>query len=648
MAVVQIAVATGAATTITATFGATTTPGNIVVAFVSSDTTVAASGFTLRGSNVANQGAYVWDLTVGTGATAYSVQPSTASMTALILVELSGVTTFDTISTATSTQSGSVRTQTSRTITTLTTAAGAGDTVLAAAELHSFGGTAPTLPTWDNGFAAVGSSGPSGTGGTDAVVFVGSKTVAASTAVGTTTPSWTTAVGDTTGWHVAYKNAATSAALPAVAAARARRFPFTHRRTAVAQVFPALVITPHPIPPQPPRLRPMPSLRRRPRVTQVFPPLVIIPHPIPPQPTRDRLVPMPWRRARVTQVYPPIVVIPHPVPPQPSRDRLIPPLLRRTRTATPPSTVVVQIVPQPVRDRLAPQPRRRAQTTQVFPPVVAVTVQALPPQTSRDRLLPPLLRRVRTANPLQPAVVVTVQALPPQSSRDRILPPLLRRARTAAPPVTVVVQLPAQPVRDRLIPPMTRRRRATQPPPAPIVIVVPFVPQPVRRRWLPPLLRRRTSGQGTWQATAPVGPTRDITLTVGLEEGRYSSALAGSRWTGLLLFKYTATLEDNVPRIIRTSLGDKAYVSGLITEVNGKDITADTLRVCLGTATAPGTYVTPDVIETITASSRRVKLLVGTGGTVQPAAGTYYLWVQATDSPEVEGVPCTNDRVIIA
>lgn len=83
-----------------------------------------------------------------------------------------------------------------------------------------------------------------------------------------------------------------------------------------------------------------------------------------------------------------------------------------------------------------------------------------------------------------------------------------------------------------------------------------------------------------------------------------------------------------------------------------KDISADTLLVSLGTKAAPGTWVTPDV-DTAGANAagtaasvqneRTVQLLIG--DTLKPAAGTYVLWTQIGDSPEV--VPRSHQTIKI-
>lgn len=84
-------------------------------------------------------------------------------------------------------------------------------------------------------------------------------------------------------------------------------------------------------------------------------------------------------------------------------------------------------------------------------------------------------------------------------------------------------------------------------------------------------------------------------------------------------------------QVIKVSIGGARYVGGTITETTGKDISADTVQVALGTATTPGTWQTPDVI-TANVSSVTVKYLVTNAVT----PGVYYVWAKITDTPEIE------------
>jgi hypothetical protein len=135
-------------------------------------------------------------------------------------------------------------------------------------------------------------------------------------------------------------------------------------------------------------------------------------------------------------------------------------------------------------------------------------------------------------------------------------------------------------------------------------------------------------------------PLRDVSLECVLDGDRWSAALDESRWS--------VTLEVPVPRNIRTSLGDSAYATAVITELNGADLASATFEVALGTRAAPTTpWVTPDVIDVLTTSSRRVKVMVGAGATIDPQPGSGWLWVRIADSPETESIPALNDRLTI-
>lgn len=77
-----------------------------------------------------------------------------------------------------------------------------------------------------------------------------------------------------------------------------------------------------------------------------------------------------------------------------------------------------------------------------------------------------------------------------------------------------------------------------------------------------------------------------------------------------------------------------------ITETNGADISGGLVQIALGSYTDPGPWRIPDVITRPTPSSATVKMLLGNGA---PTAGTYYVWVRVTDTPEV--VPRRAHRV---
>lgn len=77
-----------------------------------------------------------------------------------------------------------------------------------------------------------------------------------------------------------------------------------------------------------------------------------------------------------------------------------------------------------------------------------------------------------------------------------------------------------------------------------------------------------------------------------------------------------------------------------LTEVNGVDISADTVQISLGSYDQPGDWTAP-VADHPTTSSVTVKLLIDDSVDV----GEYWVWVKITDSPEI--VPRRGDRVTV-
>lgn len=101
-------------------------------------------------------------------------------------------------------------------------------------------------------------------------------------------------------------------------------------------------------------------------------------------------------------------------------------------------------------------------------------------------------------------------------------------------------------------------------------------------------------------------------------------------------------------RLIRASAGDTEYVSAVVTETNGVNISGDVFKVSLGSYDSPNGWRVPDAVEMLSLSQIRVKLLVGAQGTVVPTPGTYWLWIQVGDAPETETVRVSTDRIIVA
>jgi hypothetical protein len=85
---------------------------------------------------------------------------------------------------------------------------------------------------------------------------------------------------------------------------------------------------------------------------------------------------------------------------------------------------------------------------------------------------------------------------------------------------------------------------------------------------------------------------------------------------------------------VRVSTGAAEYCyPRTITETLGKNITADTVSVSLGTYDAPGTWVAPDVITRPTTSSAVVQMMINT--IPDPTRQHYWVWTKVSDSPEV-------------
>jgi hypothetical protein len=63
------------------------------------------------------------------------------------------------------------------------------------------------------------------------------------------------------------------------------------------------------------------------------------------------------------------------------------------------------------------------------------------------------------------------------------------------------------------------------------------------------------------------------------------------------------------------------------------DISADPVKMSLGTFTEPGSWLDSDITEHPSTAQAVVQLLIGTA--LRPAVGTYWLWVKVTDSAEI-------------
>jgi hypothetical protein len=100
-----------------------------------------------------------------------------------------------------------------------------------------------------------------------------------------------------------------------------------------------------------------------------------------------------------------------------------------------------------------------------------------------------------------------------------------------------------------------------------------------------------------------------------------------------------------VSRIINVTAGAAEYLVATVTERNGESLAATTFEVGLSSSRTepPDTWQDPDV-TTIDGATAEVSLLVDDVAQV----GDYlFLWVRATDSPEVLPLVCTNAVVSV-
>lgn len=94
-------------------------------------------------------------------------------------------------------------------------------------------------------------------------------------------------------------------------------------------------------------------------------------------------------------------------------------------------------------------------------------------------------------------------------------------------------------------------------------------------------------------------------------------------------------------RTIDVTSGGREYMTGVITETTGRDLTNDAVQVSLGTSAAPGVWMVPDLTAHPTPSQVEAALLVGPG----TPPGTYVLWLRVADTPEVVDRACRNETV---
>ena len=90
---------------------------------------------------------------------------------------------------------------------------------------------------------------------------------------------------------------------------------------------------------------------------------------------------------------------------------------------------------------------------------------------------------------------------------------------------------------------------------------------------------------------------------------------------------------DMADRIIQKSTGAVEYVGGTITEDTGRDISAATVRLSLGSATDAGAWVAPAQDTSGPLNVRKVTMLVGAGSANTPK-GEYWVWAKVIDTSE--------------
>ncbi len=108
-------------------------------------------------------------------------------------------------------------------------------------------------------------------------------------------------------------------------------------------------------------------------------------------------------------------------------------------------------------------------------------------------------------------------------------------------------------------------------------------------------------------------------------------------------------------RTVRVSAGDRDYIWFSAVEINGGDVSADTVVVGVGTyRDPPALQITPDqrsdLVQHPIPSRIRVGLFVARDAGIDDAhvfaPGVYYGWIKPTDSPSTAWVYCGMFRII--
>lgn len=97
-------------------------------------------------------------------------------------------------------------------------------------------------------------------------------------------------------------------------------------------------------------------------------------------------------------------------------------------------------------------------------------------------------------------------------------------------------------------------------------------------------------------------------------------------------------------RVIRVSNGAVEYVTGRVTERDGKDLSAAGFEVGLGGSDTPPVVWSEASAVSVDGATAHVSMLVGAGTALVDRA---YLWVRVTDAPEVLPRRCEGGTVTV-
>lgn len=181
------------AASLTVTLGATPTTGNLLVAWANSNATVTigSAGWAAGPSVIDGNGAYLWWKVAGASEpSSVTFTPSVSDSTSAGLLEYSGNTASPLDAASSSTHSGSAVSSTTAVTVTATAAHELG---IAAGLLHSSSpaATAPTAPTWTNGWSNIQSQGAV-TGSYVVYSFIGDNLDLGTAGSVSTAVSWST------------------------------------------------------------------------------------------------------------------------------------------------------------------------------------------------------------------------------------------------------------------------------------------------------------------------------------------------------------------------------------------------------------------------------------------------------------------------